>query len=123
MGGCWHGSVIKSCYSCNLSQGDGNTERLLLSLEERDHSGMYEHLSMCGHFFYPAGKNRIAFYDEKRKTILSENCCVAIERKSGDAKRCDQCENHHQTLNRMLYRALNEPLQDKDRTAPNSHTN
>ena len=84
---------------------------------------MYGHLSMCGHFVYPAGKNRIAFYDEKRKTILSEYCCVAIERKSGDATRCDPCENHCQTLNRMLYRALNQPLQDKDRTAPDGHTN
>ena len=92
MGGCYHRSVIKSCYFCNLS-ATLRELKLLLSfldglvlcsgnrdakyevlIEKRrgifmDHSGKY---GQCGHFVYPAEKNRIAFYDEKRKTILQK---------------------------------------------------
>ena len=37
---------------------------------------------------------------------------------SGDAKSHDSCEKKS-----LCYCALNEPSQDQDRTAPNSHTN
>jgi len=59
------------------------------------------------------GKNRIAFYDEKRQTILSENCSVVLATGSGDTHtyRCDPCEKHPQTL---LYHALNEQGRDQD---------
>lgn len=42
---------------------------------------------------------------------------------SGETHRCDPCEKHRQTLNRMLYRVLNEQGRDQDRTASDSHTN
>ena len=69
------------------------------------------------------GKKRIAFYDEKRKTTQSERCSVMIAKRSGDAQRCEPCEEHRQTLNRMLHRVLNEQGQDQDRAACSSHTN
>ena len=69
------------------------------------------------------GKKRIAFYDEKRKTIQSERCSVMVAKRSGDAQRCEPCEEHRQTLNRMLHRVLNEQEQDQDRAACSSHTN
>jgi len=65
---------------------------------------------------------KIAFYDEKRQTILSENCSVVLDTGSGDNHRYDPCEKHRQTLNRMLYCALHEQGRDQDRTAVDSHT-
>lgn len=46
-----------------------------------------------------------------------------VAKGGGDAQRCKPCEEHRQTLNRMLHRVLNEQGQDHDRTAPSSHTN
>ena len=48
---------------------------------------------------------------------------MVVDKGSGDAHRCDPCEKHCQTLNRMLYCVLNEQGQDQDRTAIDSQTN
>ena len=77
---------------------------------------------MCLYICF-AKKKRIAFYDEKRKTIQSERCSVVVAKGTGDVKRCEPCEQHHQTLNRMLHRVLNEQGKDQDRAASDSHTN
>ena len=68
-------------------------------------------------------ENRIAFYNEKRNTIQSERCSVMVAKCSGDGQRCEPCEEHRQTLNRMLHCVLNKQGQDQDRAASSSHTN
>ena len=46
-----------------------------------------------------------------------------VAKRSGDGQRCEPCEEHRQTLNRMLHRVLNEQGQDQDIAASSSHTN
>ena len=82
----------------------------------------YKFLFMVMMFVYALQK-RIAFYDEKRKTIQSERCSVVVAKGTGDVKRCEPCDEHHQMLNRMLHRVLNEQGKDQDRAASDSHTN
>ena len=43
--------------------------------------------------------------------------------KVDDTQRCGSCEEHRPTLNRILYRMVNEQGRDQDRTACSSHTN
>ena len=59
----------------------------------------------------------------RRETLFNQKDVLSWLQNSGDAQRCEPCEEHRQTLNRMLHRVLNEQGQDQDRAASSSHTN
>jgi len=74
-------------------------------------------------YYLYVGKNMIAFYNGKRQTIQTDQCSVFLAKSSVNTKKCNPCEKHRQTLNRILRHILNEQGHDQNRTASDNHTN
>ena len=68
------------------------------------------------------GDKRVAFFSERKKSIVCEACEVLVFCPGSSVVRCFICTEYRLILNRMLCRAV-KFLKDTDKSSPQSHTN